>query len=129
MVNLFIKFILILLLVFTPIAFGSVELWAFSLMELGILLMIILWVIQSLIARIPNSLPSEAEALQRRRTGELKTSQSAIRNLSEPEGSPSGAEAPLGRRLSRRPQSAMVMVLSPSSSFSSFSRWPLFPPK
>ena len=28
-----------------------------------------------------------------------------FRNLSEPEGSPSGAEAPVGRSLSRRPQS------------------------
>jgi hypothetical protein len=33
--------------------------------------------------------------------------QSAIRILSEPEGSPSGAEAPMGRSLSRRPNSAM----------------------
>jgi O-antigen ligase len=42
-----IKLILIGLLIFTPIAFGSMELWAFSLMELGILLMIILWALQS----------------------------------------------------------------------------------
>ncbi len=42
------KFILMLLFVFTPIAFGSVEIWAFSLMELGILLLIILWSIQNL---------------------------------------------------------------------------------
>lgn len=67
-----INVILILLIIFTPIAFGSVELWAFSLMELGILLIIILWAIQSLIARTPNSLPSEATVLQRRRTGELR---------------------------------------------------------
>ena len=43
-----IKLTLILLLIFTPIAFGSMELWAFSLMELGILFMIILWAIQNL---------------------------------------------------------------------------------
>jgi O-antigen ligase len=43
-----IKFILILLFIFTPIAFGSMEIWAFSLMELGILLLIILWSIQNL---------------------------------------------------------------------------------
>jgi hypothetical protein len=55
MFNFFIKLILILLLIFTPIAFGSVELWAFSLMELGILLIIILWAIQSLIFRTPSS--------------------------------------------------------------------------
>ena len=43
MLNKAIKLILMFLLIFTPIAFGSMELWAFSLMELGILLMIILW--------------------------------------------------------------------------------------
>jgi len=41
-----IKLILIALLIFTPIAFGSVEIWAFSLMELGILLIIVLYAIQ-----------------------------------------------------------------------------------
>ena len=55
MINHLIKSILILLIIFTPIAFGSMELWAFSMMELGILLMIILWAIQSLILRTPNS--------------------------------------------------------------------------
>ena len=44
-----IKFILIFLIIFTPIAFGSMELWAFSIMELGILLIIILWAVQSLL--------------------------------------------------------------------------------
>lgn len=39
------------LLIFTPIAFGSVEIWAFSLMELGILLIIFLWAIQSILLR------------------------------------------------------------------------------
>src|SRR4030042_2450258 len=43
-----INVILILLIIFTPIAFGSVELWAFSLIEFGILLIIILGTIQSL---------------------------------------------------------------------------------
>jgi O-antigen ligase len=51
MINHLIKSILILLIIFTPIAFGSMELWAFSIMELGILLIIILWAIQSLILR------------------------------------------------------------------------------
>jgi len=64
-----IKIILFLLIIFTPIAFGSVELWAFSTMELGILLIIILWSIQNMLQikstdlrinpftlpRIPNS--------------------------------------------------------------------------
>ena len=49
MLNHAIKFLLILLFVFTPIAFGSIVLWAFSLMELGILLMLVLWTIQSAI--------------------------------------------------------------------------------
>jgi O-antigen ligase len=56
MLNFFIKLILIFLLVFTPIAFGSMELWAFSTMELGILLIIILWVIQNMVqGRSPES--------------------------------------------------------------------------
>ncbi len=49
MLNKSMKFILILLFVFTPIAFGSMEIWAFSLMELGILLLIILWSVRSLV--------------------------------------------------------------------------------
>ncbi len=46
MLDLIIKWVLIFLLVFTPIAFGSQVLWAFSLMELGILLIIILAVVK-----------------------------------------------------------------------------------
>ena len=49
MLNPFITFILIALFIFTPIAFGSMEIWAFSLMELGILLIIILWALQKLV--------------------------------------------------------------------------------
>jgi O-antigen ligase len=49
MINKAIRLILILLFIFTPIAFGSMELWAFSLMELGILLIIILWALQNLV--------------------------------------------------------------------------------
>jgi len=43
-----IEILLILLLIFTPIAFGSQVLWASFLMVLGVLLIIILWAIQSL---------------------------------------------------------------------------------
>ena len=86
MINYIIKLILILLIIFTPLAFGSFELWAFSLMELGILLIIILWIIQSLIShgarRVHGSLKPnriqgqnpEPHMVQ----GELRTSQSAI---------------------------------------------------
>ena len=55
MLNHLITLILIFLIIFTPIAFGSIELWAFSVMELGILLVMILWAVQSLRLRIPNS--------------------------------------------------------------------------
>ncbi len=55
MFNPIIKFILILLLIFTPIPFGSVEVWAFSLMELGILLIFTLWGIQSAIVSRQSS--------------------------------------------------------------------------
>jgi O-antigen ligase len=47
MIDKVIKLLLIVLILFTPIAFGSMELWAYSLMELGILLIIILWAIQT----------------------------------------------------------------------------------
>ena len=46
MIDQLIKNLLILLLIFTPIAFGSMEIWAFSLMELGIILIIILGTLQ-----------------------------------------------------------------------------------
>ncbi len=55
MFNLIIKLILMLLIIFTPVAFGSIELWAFSTMELGILLIIILWAMQGIIVRPPAS--------------------------------------------------------------------------
>ena len=48
MIDYAIEILLILLLIFTPIAFGSQLLWAFSLMELGILLIIILGAVQGL---------------------------------------------------------------------------------
>jgi putative inorganic carbon (HCO3(-)) transporter len=60
MVNHAINFILISLLIFTPIAFASMDFWAFSLMELGILFMIILWAIRfGLVALKRRSLTSE----------------------------------------------------------------------
>jgi hypothetical protein len=37
---------------------------------------------------------------------------SELNTLSEPEGSPSGAEAPLGRSLSRRPNSELYFTYS-----------------
>ncbi len=43
-----IKLLVILLMVFTPIAFGAIEVWAFSTMELGILLVLVIWSFQSL---------------------------------------------------------------------------------
>jgi O-antigen ligase len=52
MIDRTIEVLLILLLVFTPIAFGSQVLWAFSLMELGILLIIILWAVKGLSYRL-----------------------------------------------------------------------------
>jgi O-antigen ligase len=48
MLNWPIKLILIFLFIFTPIAFGSMEFWAFSIMELGILSILIFWSIQAM---------------------------------------------------------------------------------
>ncbi len=61
MIYYLIKLILIFLLIFTPIAFGSMELWAFSLMELGILLMIVLWAIQTTIRHAPRGMHGSPE--------------------------------------------------------------------
>jgi len=55
MLTYFIKLILIFLMIFTPIAFGSMDYWAFSLMELGILFILILGTIHSLIRKTPDS--------------------------------------------------------------------------
>jgi len=49
-----IKLLLIFLIVFTPIAFGSMELWAFSVMELSILLIIILAAVQTFTLNVPK---------------------------------------------------------------------------
>ena len=51
MIDRLIKIILILLLVFTPIAFGSMELWALTVMEFGILAMIALYVIGEMFSK------------------------------------------------------------------------------
>lgn len=53
MLDWIIKLLLMSLLIFTPFALGSVEVWAFSTMELGILLIIVLWVAQSIVKKEP----------------------------------------------------------------------------
>ncbi len=55
MIHSFIKLLLIALILFTPVAFGSMEVWAYSIMELGILLIIILWAIHTGIVRLLSS--------------------------------------------------------------------------
>jgi O-antigen ligase len=55
MFNKIIKILLIILIILTPLAFGSMEIWAFSLMELGILLIIVLWAVQTGIVRFQGS--------------------------------------------------------------------------
>jgi O-antigen ligase len=87
MIDKIIKILLIALIIFTPLAFGSMEIWAFSLMELGILLIIILWAIQTGIVRF---LPSK------------KSADSAI-----DDPGPSGP----GRRQGRQAQSPIPFVL------------------
>ena len=65
MLNLFIKSVLIFLLIFTPVAFGSVELWAFSLMELGILLILLLWSIGSILDSLNAEQKNQLSAIPR----------------------------------------------------------------
>jgi len=66
------KFILVLLFIFTPIAFGAMEIWAFTLMELGILLLIVLWAIQNLVRSSPACRPG--------REFRVRSLKSALRN-------------------------------------------------
>jgi O-antigen ligase len=70
-----IKLILIVLLVFTPLAFGSVAIWAFSLMELGILLIIVLHVLQVSFLRPWSSAPGSSSSVA---NSELRTPNSKL---------------------------------------------------
>ena len=63
-----ITLLLVFLIIFTPIAFGSIELWAFSVMELGILFIIILWAIQTGIVRLRASDKSFNSAIHNRQS-------------------------------------------------------------
>ncbi len=73
--NSVIKLILIILLVFTPLAFGSVAIWAFSLMELGILLIIVLHVLQVSFLRPSSFVPGSSSSIA---NSEPRTPNSAI---------------------------------------------------
>jgi hypothetical protein len=74
-----IEILLILLLVFTPVAYGSQVLWAFSLMELGILLIIILWAGQVLITQFSvNRSPADDKSEIQNPKSEIQSSQSSI---------------------------------------------------
>ncbi|HUL19983.1 MAG TPA: O-antigen ligase family protein [Thermodesulfobacteriota bacterium] len=55
MFNTAIKLLLIALILFTPFAFGSMEIWSLSLMELGILFILILWAIRTGLVRLLRS--------------------------------------------------------------------------
>ena len=68
MIHSVIKLLLIALILFTPLAFGSMELWAFSLMELGILLILILWATQTGIVRLLGSEKSFNSAIRNPRS-------------------------------------------------------------
>ena len=63
MLNRAITLLLIALILFTPLAFGSMEIWAYSLMELGILLIVMLWAVQTGIARLLGSEKSSPSAI------------------------------------------------------------------
>jgi len=80
MLNFSIKLILIFLLIFTPIAFGSVELWALSLMELGVLLIIILWAIQKSVFGPQSAISLNSEP-RTARLSSPKSPNSKLKNL------------------------------------------------
>ncbi len=49
--NIFIESGIIFLLVFTPLAFGAVHIWAYSVMEVSVILLLGMWIIKSIAAR------------------------------------------------------------------------------
>jgi O-antigen ligase len=55
MFNSVMKLLLIALILFTPFAFGGMEIWALALMELGILSVILLWAFQTGVAQFLDS--------------------------------------------------------------------------
>jgi O-antigen ligase len=60
-----IQFALVCLFIFTPVAYGSMDIWAFSLMELGIFLIISLYAVQWIFFHFsgnPASAPQNAKA-------------------------------------------------------------------
>ena len=69
MIDRLIQIFLALLLIFTPIAFGSMEIWAFSLMELGILSIILLETTRSLTKKTPGS--SESYAIRNQQSAAI----------------------------------------------------------
>ena len=51
MIDHLLRLLIMFLLVFTPIAWGSMEIWAFSTMELTILGILVLWAIEKMRTR------------------------------------------------------------------------------
>ncbi len=49
--NRFIELGVIFLVIFTPLAFGSVHIWAYSIMELGVILLVGMWIIKRIAGR------------------------------------------------------------------------------
>jgi O-antigen ligase len=79
MIDYAIEILLILLLIFTPIAFGSQLLWAFSLTELGILLIIILGAVKVVSYRLSANI-----AKSKIQNPKSKMDSSEFRNLKSP---------------------------------------------
>jgi O-antigen ligase len=78
MIDYAIEVLLIVLLIFTPIAFGSQLLWAFSLMELGILLIIILAAVKVMSNQLSADISKGSNQLSV--TGKSTNNQSRITN-------------------------------------------------
>ena len=60
-----IKLVVVLLIIFTPLPQGSVDFWAFSSMELALLLILLLWAVGQFSERqpVPRPLPKKAFVL------------------------------------------------------------------
>ncbi len=89
--DIIIEVLLILLLIFTPIAFASQVLWAFSLMELGILLIIIIGAVKVISHQFSANI---SKSQIRNPKSEIKLSYPPSlpfpRHCPSPDGSPAG---------------------------------------
>ena len=83
--NRIIEWGIIFLIVFTPIAFGTVHPWAYTIMELTICIMVIVWIIRLAIINInkTTTFPSLQSSTYPNRQGRYNNHQSSIKSSND----------------------------------------------